>query len=519
MQPVSQAWIENQYKSVVSKAHLKLQMFVANTDLYLSGVTTSASGQSPYSDTDIVIAERNIVKPSSFLYMNRILLDGSIQYLTSPAEKTGLVSSYVTEEAGIITATAGMDMTITLPAVTTTRTKQVVLEFDPLYGYGVNFKLNFNDADNTEISVSNNRSDTAVVDLGGNGLVGFSTIKVTVSKWSLAFSRMVLSNVFLGFVKEFNDKDIIEYTSVERVSLTSEELPKQEINFTLDNSNNIFDADPNNTDPSNLYQYLSKRQKIKVFYGYDLDGVEWINGGIYFLNDWNCPQNGITASFGAISRIGFMSQDCALAGANTDLNAYFDDICDIEHVVDEDRFVNNSAMSVTKNYAGISDKTCAEGLQLIAFSSRSVLYNDKLGRVCMATIPSQVNSDYKVSLFNCYEYPEITLGEEVHSIDIGGTITTSTEVTTGNEKKINGYSTDYLVPDSTIANAIGTYYIGVTDKRVHYQCKLRIDPRIDLIDIVPLKSKVGVESNILITGITINYDGAFSGILEGIEWQ
>lgn len=56
-----------------------------------------------------------------------------------------------------------------------------------------------------------------------------------------------------------------------------------------------------------MYRYIYERQLVTVSYGMDIDGkTEWINGGQFFMSEWNVPSNGLEASFTARDALGLL---------------------------------------------------------------------------------------------------------------------------------------------------------------------------------------------------------------------
>ena len=85
-------------------------------------------------------------------------------------------------------------------------------------------------------------------------------------------------------------------------------LPKNSITFKLRNDDSRWNPDS----PQNENMYLLNQQEIHLRYGMDINGqVEWIDGGggIFWLDEWNTPNNGIEASFTARDGFTFMNQD------------------------------------------------------------------------------------------------------------------------------------------------------------------------------------------------------------------
>lgn len=508
MQPVSQAWLNNQLNPVVTKGFLELIFYVANTDLYLDDTTVGGS----HYDTVIsvpknIIEEEQVVKPQSLLGLNQFVLDGNTEIMNTDTE--GMYADDVSDKDGNLSN--NFVTLITLPNPTQKECRSIEIIFDENRGFAVNFDVSFNDDDNTVVHVTNNQQ--SVVNVSFADIKDFTTITISISKWSLPFQRPSVTYVFLGFVKSFREKDIISYSAKNSVSLDNGTLPTDEIDFEIDNSDGVFDSDPNNHAYDNIYKYLSSRQKVEVYYGYEFGGVlEWIKGGTFYLNEWNSPQGGITASFVAKNNLAFLSQKYSYSGTVNYLDLANDMLQKGGVSValrDLDADLEDYEATIELN-----NITIAEGMQMIAQATNKMIWCDRSGIVHINDISDYVlDSSYPVNLSNCYSYPEISLDEEVKKVVVGNTELTNVGVNNGNEMKIdNGLVYQDLEDD------VANYYIALKNKRVNYECALRIDPRIEPLDIVPLTNKNGSTENVIITGSTIDYNGAFSGKLEAKVW-
>ena len=528
MQPVSQAWLNNQKMPVVSKGYLRIELYVSNNDIYLPETTiTGAQTDATYSNYENIIKEEKVVKPQSFLGLNQFVLDGNTDIIEANTE--GVYSAYLSRYNGALTT---FSVTITLPYETSNKTRSIQLQFDENRGYAVDFKVTFRKPVSGgwliihRETITNNTE--SVVNLNFEDIVGYSEIVIEVSKWSLPFQKAFISYIFLGFVKTFTEKDIISYTAKNSIDLTNGNLPTDEINFEIDNTEGVFDSDPNNTSSKNIYGFLSTRQKIVVSYGYKFNNLtEWIKGGTVYLSEWNCPQNGITASFTAKNILSFLSMN--FVKNNNDTLTYKNLAIAVFNASGVVKYnLQDSKLSGTIN-ASINNVTCAEVLQQIAQATSSILYCDRDGTIRIEAIPSVIYGNYNIDLENCYKYPEIYLEEEVKNLTVwfyaysqtssgGDVIETITKTSTtysnyyqGNEMEIN----NPLVKD------VYDYsnYFNIKNRRINYSCVLRIDPRVELLDIVTLTSKNNDTSYVIVTGTTIDYNGAFSGKVEVKIWQ
>ena len=119
----------------------------------------------------------------------------------------------------------------------------------------------------------------------------------TANEQILAPEGLIELSCYIPELKQdlvYTKSDLLSFSHHQTGDLVSGELPKNHIEFTLDNS----DGKWNPGSPTGLERYLSERLRITLRYGYIIDGVEtWIPGGVFYLTEWRTSYNGIEASF------------------------------------------------------------------------------------------------------------------------------------------------------------------------------------------------------------------------------
>ena len=188
--------------------------------------------------------------------------------------------------------------------------------------------------------------------------------------------------------------------------------------FSIDNSNNIYD--PNNT--TGLSKYLMERQEMRVKYGLKLnDGtIEYIPAGVFYLSEWEAPQNGIEARFTARDLLEFM-QKTYTKGLYKSTGATLYDLAisvltEANLPLNDDGskkwVVSNTLKSITTT-APLPLRPLAECLQYIAQAGCCVIYCDRAGVLHIEPI-STTEQDYALTHFNLLSRPEISLQKAAH---------------------------------------------------------------------------------------------------------
>lgn len=154
-----------------------------------------------------------------------------------------------------------------------------------------------------ECKVEDNASVKSVVEFD---IETYDSIRIEILKWCLPHHRPRIAEIFVGVNKVYGKSDITGYEHEQDINPIGATTPVNKMGFSIDNSNNIYD--PNNT--TGLSKYLMERQEIRVKYGLKLnDGtIEYIPAGVFYLSEWEAPQNGIEARFTARDLLEFMQK-------------------------------------------------------------------------------------------------------------------------------------------------------------------------------------------------------------------
>ena len=168
--------------------------------------------------------------------------------------------------------------------------------------YASEFTVRVKKGSNTILSrtVKNNTEVSSFVDME---VANYDSVEITVSKWCVPNHRVRIERVMFGHTLVFDKSHLLSYTHEQTGDFTCTELPKNSIEFTIDNSDDRW----NPLNKQGFEKYLSERLKITVRYGMDLNGMtEWIPGGVFFLSEWRAPSNGLEATFAARDALEFM---------------------------------------------------------------------------------------------------------------------------------------------------------------------------------------------------------------------
>lgn len=316
----------------------------------------------------------------------------------------------------------------------------------------------------------------------------------------------------------YTKADLMSFTHEQTGSLVSGELPKNHIEFSLDNSDDKW----NPSYPKGFARYLSDRLKITLRYGMDIDGVtEWIPGGTFYLSEWYAPNNGMEVSFTARDVLEFMMDKPYSGGFTGTLYEI------AERAVAEAEIPSDATVSLCdelKNYSVVdleyeSDETCAEILQKCANAACCVMYQNRDGTLVVERM-NKADSGYTVSKMLSYTFPEIEFLRPLRNVSVG--------YSDGKEKVILTYATtgetqtvtNELISTAAQATEVARWVCEVIRTRKQISGDFRGDPRLDVFDVIRVESKYGTITDVVLTEIKYDFTGAFratySGHIQGV---
>ena len=304
MQTVSTEWKSNHSKTLLNEGFVEVSLDIADPDA-LADASSQDNGATYISNTPQVVSEvDNSVTPYSTLEQNMWILDGSRK--TIPLDNignNGYIGDALSDEKCVFSSKTPL-ITVSFTRVHSNLIPAVTIVWSKAYSeYAEDFIVtayNGNDVV-AQKEVLGNRSIESIVMMD---IADYDRITISVLKWCLPLHRARIEEIFVGMRKVYSKSGLFSYNHTQTVDPVSTSLPKTEIQFSVDNSDDSY----NPYNDSGLSKYLMERQEVKSRYGYKLDDntVEWTKGGTFYLYEWKAPQNGMTAEFTARDLLEFM---------------------------------------------------------------------------------------------------------------------------------------------------------------------------------------------------------------------
>lgn len=339
----------------------------------------------------------------------------------------------------------------------------------------------------------------------------------------------------------YTKKDLLSFTHQQTGSPVSGELPKNHIEFSLDNS----DGKWNPSNPSGLERYLSDRLKVSLRYGYVINGIEeWIPGGVFYLSEWRTSLNGIAASFVARDALEFML-DTPYTGeisgtlydiaqrAIAEANLPDDPSTGSEPTVLGTSLLGSSVLGfVLATSINVSeelkkytvgdieykgDETIAVVLQKCANAAGCVMYQGRDGVFQIGKL-SYEDTGFVIPTKLSYTYPEIDFSRPIKNVSVTYYKNAVTLYPFSGNGETQTLSNEFITTKEQ-ADEIARWVCDSLRSRQQIKGEYRGDPRLDLFDVVNVESKYGTIAGVVLTDIKCSFTGAFritySGYIRG----
>lgn len=527
MQIVSENWKNAHKQTILNESFVEISFDITDPDA-LEDATPSDNGAIYISDSS-KLTNRVDKSPTPYctLEQNIWLLNGGRTALSeSDSGGEGYVSDAMSDETCVfnekiptITLDFSKEFTALIPGVTITWSNtynEFARDFIVRAYRGDTLVAEKEVTDNTSVK------SVVLVDI-----INYDRIIIYVKKWCLPHHRARVEEIFVGMNKVYSKTDLFNYLHKQSADPLSTSLPKNEIQFSVDNIGGEY----NPYNENGIAKYLMLRQEVKTRYGLKLNDntIEWLKGGTYYLSEWAAKQNGLTADFTARDLLEFMYATYSETHDLTSRSLYslaemiltraglpLNNDGTVKWVIDE---------SLKSKYttAPLPDDTLANCLQLIANAGECSIYQDREGTLHIEPLKFD-DTDYSITPFNSYSKSEVTLTKPIKQVDVkvytytngsngiesNTTIVTASVGLTGEIITID----NPLITDTTRASSLGTWLANHLNHRMELDFSWRADVRLDPLDIITSENNYNTNC-VRMTEVEYSYNGAFRGTGRG----
>ena len=507
MVTVSDAWRTAQLQTVVPEAFVEITYDVTEPGLQESATVTTTSPVG-YARPDSIV-DTTIKNYPLYATLEQSIwgLDGTFDLLPdgAPYGDTGFVSREIVNDRDFAA------VRLSFSSIRTQPIPGITITWSTRYGeYATRFRVAAYNG-STQI-FAEEYENSSVKTVCTFTLTDYTSIRIEVVEWCLPNHRARIEQVFMGITATYTKADLLSYSHSQSGDLLSAELPKNSVNFSLNNVDGLWN-------PDNLtgnVRYLAEQQQIAVRYGYKLGAeVEWVDAGTFWISEWETPSNGLEVRFIARDLLEFMAgtyqgiragtlyavAEAALVQSNLPLQG---------NGLPRYRLSDNLKEFRVDFTEDTTDYTCAEVVQLCANAGCCVMFQDRKGVLRVEQLRENA-SGYAIKRHISYAHPEFHLTKPLKSVLVNNGMGTAENSSAGEVQKVD----NALITNETMANRVAEWVRKTLEGRRTLSGEYRADPTLDVFDKIAVESKYGMNNAIYVTSVDYTYSGAFRGKYEG----
>lgn len=510
MIPVSNEWLAASKERLLPEMQIEITYAVSEPGLQDSATITSNSEASFSETTEILTGTDHSGTVYATLEHNFWGLDGTFEDIDENLDNPGYVSEVLSGENGVFTDTPIITLSFS-ETHTTPIPGMTIIWSETFDEWATSFRIRAYGGSSVvaEKTVTDNTKVETIVALD---IVNYNRITIEILSWSLPHRRARCVDLYLGAKKVYTKDDLLGYEHSQSADLLSAALPKNTITFRLRNENAQWNPD----NPTGESQYLLDQQEIRVRYGMVLShGVEWIEGGTFWLAEWDVPSNGMEASFTARDLLTFMNE--TYTGIKTGT------LYEIAVAAFEQTYLPELSTGADSYYISPmldqyttsfeSDLTVAEVLQMVAHAGGCVFYQDRNGTVRIEPWSAKY-SDFNIDPDISYSHPEYTISKPLKAVSVGYGEDQRVLVSASPRGETQTVDNE-MIRTADDAQRIGEKTRNILENRKVISGEFRADMRLDCLDSIIVTSKYA--SNIIAV-TEVDYSttgGAFRGRYTG----
>nr|DAE71736.1 MAG TPA: hypothetical protein [Caudoviricetes sp.] len=514
MEHPSQAWLDKFNDTLVPEEFVEISYNSTEPGVQ-EDATASATAQVPFGNIENTTKELDrVLTKYATGETNLHVLDGSFRLLPDsvPYADAGFISQTLVSDSSHprIILSFGSVHTRAVPGLT-------VVWSSMMNEWAAKFKLTAykGTAVVSTITVSNNRSVYSKTEWE---IYGYDSIAIDILEWSIPNRRARIEWIMVGLHKVYSKKDIVSYTHTSSRDPISAQLPKDSIEFSLDNSQKTWDA----INPRGMFRYLYERQEVDVRYGMDVDGeTQWINGGKFYLSEWSVPSNGLEASFTARDALEFMMTSNYTGRKTGTLYQMCYDALETLPSNVPSFYISEELKEYSTDIS--SEKTSYKNsdiLQLAANAAGMALYQTRDGhiRIERVNLTAEEGTEvYEIPVINNFQWPEISFASRVKNVSCNVNGKEHLYPEGSNAEGVTQTVSNELLTEAMLVkskNSITEAYAMLANRK-KVELEYRASPHIDAFDHVKFNHNFGYASSVFVTESKYQYTGCFKGTISG----
>jgi len=510
-------------------------------------VVVSSFAEAPISRLQQVLNKKRTMAFSYATFEpDYFILDGSMkippQYSYEGNDELGFWSNEISDENGIFVE----NPTVSFSLGEAHNTLGLTISFDIINNeYASDFTLQVIAKVGGILHIEEVVNNTSPVYTLLKNLDGVGSVDIIVTKWANGNRRARITEVDFGVIQEYTGTDLIRLNVIEEMDLVGSTVPSNEIQFTLDNQERLF----NILNPDGIYRFILPKQEIRAYFGLKIgegeNDFEFVSIGKYYLTEWQTDEGSMTTTFTArdiFDRLETVEYSVSLTA--TSLYALAEDILTKADI--HDYQIDSKLLGDNTNGFDAS-LNAREALQSIAIAGRAVIYQDRLGTVVirriepidfstgyivfpspdtyvgLLTIP-EVTNDYlfqAIDFENTFAEPQINLNEPISSLIflVNDETENGTEYTFMNPTPNNGATykiENPLINTSLQAERVANWMFAEYNMRGYYRANWRQNPALVCGDAIMVEDGFGQNKKARIIKQDFQFEGFLTGNTEAI---
>lgn len=513
MQHVSAAWANASRERLLPEMTVEITYQVTDPGIHESAAVTGANANSNSKISDLLTNPSATETKYGTLGWNAWGLDGTFQYYDASYRKESFMGGYYSQATDTTWASGyNPQIVIGFSELRTTTLPGVRITWSPAFNeWASSFKVTAYRGDEivAEKVVENNTSIVSNVDLT---MTGYNKIVITVLRWSVPHGMARCTSVYLGGSTVITKDDLLGYTHTQSADLLSAVLPKNTVSFKLRNEKSQWNPE----NPTGMGQYLLDQQEIRVRYGMKHEeGTEWIDGGVFWLSEWDIPSNGLEADLTARDILTFMNEAYTGTKSGTLYDIAVGALGQTYLPSLSTGAPNYSLDPILKEYTANfgGEFSVAEVLQLVAHAATCVLYQDRKGTLRIEPWNAQYE-DYVIDQHISYTHPEYSISKPLRAVSVGYGDGLRVDIAHSPRGEIQTIDNE-LIRTQNDASRVANKAIEILSNRKVISGEYRSDLRLDYFDSTIVTSRYA--SNVIaLTDLEYSFTGgAFRGRYTG----
>jgi len=513
MQNVSTAWANASRETLLPEMMVELTYQVTDPGIHEEATVTGANANSNSKISDLLTDPSESETKYGTLGWNAWGLDGSFQYYDSSYRTESFMGGYYSQATDTTWASGyNPQIIITFSELRTAVLPGIRITWSAAFNeWASSFRVTAYRGDEVvaEKTVEDNTSLVSDVELT---MTGYNKIVITILRWSVPHGMARCTSVYLGGSTVITKEDLLGYTHTQSADLLSAVLPKNTITFKLRNEKSQWNPE----NPTGMGQYLWDQQEIRVRYGMKHEeGTEWIDGGVFWLSEWDIPSNGMEANLTARDILTFMNETYTGVKTGTLYDIAKDALSQTYLPLLSTGAPNYELDPILEEYNASfeAEFSVAEVLQLVAHAAACVLYQDRFGTLHIKPWSAQY-SGYVIDHAISYTHPEYSISKPLRAVSVGYDDELRVDIVHSSRGEIQTVDNE-LVKTQEDATRVAEKAVEILSNRKVISGEYRADLRLDCLDSVIVTSRYA--SNIIaLTDVEYSTTGgAFRGRYTG----